>query len=136
MTATGLVIEELQPTPTPSRTPAVMGLAVGGLLLSLLSVALMVTAALRLRDYNNGALAATLVGAVLVIASLYPLWPSVRSFGGAQKRATLLKDDELVLARRAAAAGREEAQIAMGYAAAAIIVAAILLTAFASNGGI
>jgi polar amino acid transport system permease protein len=136
MTATGLVSEELQPTPTPSRPPAVMGLAVVGLLLSLLGVALMVLAALRLRDYNNGALAATLIGAILVIGSLSPLWPSVRSFGGAQKRAALLKDDELVLARRAGAAGREEAQIAMGYAAAAIIVAAILLTAFASNGGI
>src|SRR3954462_6783391 len=136
MTGTGLISEELQPTPTPSRPRPVAGVAVVGLLLALVGVALMVLAALRLRDYNDGAVAATIVGALLVLGSLYPLWPSIRSFAGARERAALLRDDQLVLARRAAAAGREEAQIAMGYAAAAIIVAAILLMAFANEGGI
>jgi polar amino acid transport system permease protein len=73
---------------------------------------------------------------LLVLASLYPLWPSLQSFAAARQRAALLRDDQLVLARRAAAAGREEAQIAMGYAGAAIIVAGMLLVAFANKGGI
>src|SRR4051812_44425648 len=136
MTATGLVSDELQPAPTPSRPRSVMGVAMVGLLLSLVGVALMVLAALRLRDYNDGAVAATIVGALLVLGSLYPLWPSIRSFAGARERGALLRDDELVLARRAAAAGREEAQIAMGYAGAAIVVAGLLLVAFANEGGI
>jgi polar amino acid transport system permease protein len=113
-----------------------MGVALLGLLLTVVGIALVVLAALRLRDFNEGGVISTAVGAVLVIGSLYPLWPSLRSFAASRERAALLRDDQLVAARRAAAAGREEAQIAMGYAAAAIIVAGILLVAFANNGGI
>src|SRR5689334_8199071 len=121
MTTTGLVSDELQPPPTPSRPRPVLGVAVLGLVLAVVGVALMVLAAIKLRDYNHGGAIATVVGVVLVVGSLYPLWPSVRSFVADRKRATLLKDDQLVPARLSSAAGREEAQIAMGYAAAAII---------------
>lgn len=113
-----------------------VGMAVTGLLLAVVGITLMVLAALRLRDYNDGAVAATVIGAVLVIGSLYPVWPSIQSFAADRKRSALLRDDQLVAARRAAAAGREEAQIAMGYAGAAIIVAGIVLMAFANDGGI
>jgi polar amino acid transport system permease protein len=136
MTASELVSEELQPSPAPSRPQPVTGLAVTGLIFSVVGIGLMVWAAQRLRDYNHGAIVATLVGAVLVLASLYPLWPTILAFRAARERAALLRDDQLVLARRASAAGREEAQIAMGFAAAAIIVAGIILIAFANNGGI
>ncbi|MDQ6687251.1 MAG: amino acid ABC transporter permease [Actinomycetota bacterium] len=136
MTASGLVSEELQPSPTPSRPRPVAGIALVGLLLSVVGIALMVIAALRLRDYNNGGIVSTAVGAVLVIGSLFPLLATFRSFAAARERAALLRDEQLVMARRSAAAGREEAQIAMGYAAAAIVVAGLLLMAFAASGGV
>jgi len=140
MTASELVSEELQPSPPPSRPQPVTGFAVTGLVFSVVGIGLMVWAAMRLRDYNHGAIIATLVGALLVLASLYPLWPTVLAFRAARERAALLKDDQLVMARRAAAGGREEAQIAMGFAAAAVIVAGLLLMAFANafstSGGI
>jgi len=136
MTASELVSEELQPGPAPSRPQPVAGLAAAGLVFSVVGIGLMVWAALRLRDYNHGGIAATVVGAILVVASLYPLWPTFQSFAAARERAALLRDDKLVLARRASAGGREEAQIAMGFAAAAVIVAGLLLMAFANSGGI
>jgi polar amino acid transport system permease protein len=136
MSASGLVSDDLQPSPTPSQPRPVTGIALVGLLLSVVGVALVVLAAVRLRDYNDDGPISTAVGAVLVIASLYPLWPTLRSFVADRERASLLRRDELVPARRASAAGREEAQIAMGYASAAIIVAGLLLVAFANKGGI
>jgi polar amino acid transport system permease protein len=110
--------------------------AVAGLVLAVVGVALVVLAALRLRDYNHGGAVSTIVGAVLVAASLYPLWPSLQSFAADRRRAALLRDDQLVAARQASAAGREEAQIAMGYAGAAIIVAGLLLVTLANKGGV
>jgi polar amino acid transport system permease protein len=136
MTTTGLVSDDLQPSPTPSQPRPVAGIAVLGLLFSVVGVALMVGAAVRLRDYNNGGPLSTALGAVLVLVSLYPLWPTFQAFGASRQRATLLSEDQLVMARRSAAAGREEAQIAMGYAVAAIFVAGLLLMAFANSGGI
>jgi polar amino acid transport system permease protein len=136
MTASDLVSEDLQPGPAPSSPRPVAGIAATGLAFSVVGIGLMVWAAASLRDYNHGALAATVAGAVLVAASLYPLWPTFLSFAAARERAALLRDDRLVMARRAAAGGREEAQIAMGYAAAAVIVAGLILVAFANSGGI
>ncbi|HEY3529833.1 MAG TPA: amino acid ABC transporter permease [Nocardioides sp.] len=136
MSASGLVNEELQPSPTPSQPRPVVGLAGVGLLLSLVGIAGMVAAALRLRDYNSDGLVSTVVGAIFVVVSLYPLFPSFKAFQGDRERAKLLSDGHLVAARRASAAAREEAQIAMGYAAAAIIVAGLLLMAFANGGGV
>src|SRR5690242_5190729 len=136
MTASELVSAELQPSPGATKPRSITGLAVTGLICALVGVALMVWAAIKLRNYNDGNAAATIVGIVFVLASLYPLWPSARSFAAARKRSALLRDDQVVAARRAAAAGREEAQIAMGYAAAAAIVAGLLLIAFANAGGI
>jgi polar amino acid transport system permease protein len=136
MSASSLVSEEVQPTPTPSKPRPVTGIAVVGLLLCLVGIALMVLAAARLRDYNGGGLVSTAVGGAFVLVSLYPLWPSVQAFRGASARAALLGDDQLVAARRAAAAGREEAQIALGYSVAAVIVACLLLMALANDGGV
>ncbi len=136
MPVPGLVSGDLQASPTPSQPRPVTGVALVGLLLSVIGVALVALGAVRLRDYNSGGPVSTIVGAVLVIVSLYPLWPSFRSFAAGRERAALLRDDQLVLARRSAAAGREEAQIAMGYAVAAIVVAGLLLMAFANSGGI
>jgi len=136
MSASGLVNEELQPSPTPSQPRPVVGLAAVGLALSLVGIALTVAAALRLRDYNGNGAVSTIIGAVFVVLSLYPLWPAFRAFAGDRQRSRLLRDGQLVPARRASAAAREEAQIAMGYAAAAMIVAALLLMAFANSGGV
>ena len=98
MSHTGLVNEETQPAPTPSPPRPVTVIAVAGLVLALVGVALMVLAASRLRDYNDGGIVSTIIGAVLVIASLYPLWPSIQSFTASRQRGALLKDDQLVLA--------------------------------------
>jgi polar amino acid transport system permease protein len=136
MTAAELVNQDLQPSPPPSRPQPVLPIAVVGLAFAAAGVWLMLLAADHLRNYNHGGAVATAIGAVLVVGSLYPLWPSLRSFVGAQRRAALLRADQLVPARRAAAAGREEARIAMGYATAAMIVAGLLLLAFAHAGGI
>jgi polar amino acid transport system permease protein len=136
MTTPVLVSDELQPTPTPSPPRPVVGIALAGLVLAVVGIALAVLAGLQLRDYNGGGPVSTAVAAVLVIASLYPLWPSLQSFSADRDRARLLREDELVAARRASASGREEAQIALGYAVAAIVVAALLLMAFANDGGI
>ncbi len=136
MTTSELVTQEVQASPPPSKPQPVVVVATVGLALAVVGILLMLLAASRLRAYNHDAVAATVVGAVLVVGSLYPLWPSLQSFGAARRRAALLRDDQLVPARRAAAAGREEAHIAMGYAVAAMIVAGLLLMAFASNAGI
>ncbi|MGH3509569.1 MAG: hypothetical protein ACRDPI_04990, partial [Nocardioidaceae bacterium] len=125
MSASRLVTEELQQSPTPSPPRPVIRVAGVGLLLSLAGTALMVWATLRLRDYNHGGVVSTVIGAVFVLATLYPFWPAVRSFAAARERTTLMRADQLVPARRAAAAGREEAQIAIGYAVAAILVALV-----------
>jgi polar amino acid transport system permease protein len=136
MSASGLVNEELQPSPTPSQPRPVAGLAVVGLAMTVAGIALMVVAAMRLRDYNNDGVISTIVGVVLVVLSLYPLLPAVKAFAGDRERSKLLRGDQLVPARRAAAAAREEAQIAMGFAAAALIVAGLLMMAFANDGGV
>ncbi|MDQ6640889.1 MAG: hypothetical protein M3Y66_00125, partial [Actinomycetota bacterium] len=136
MTASGLVSDELQPGPAPSQPRPVARVASVGLLFSVAGILLMFAAAARLRDYNHGGIVSTTVGSLLVIVSLYPLWPTFRSFSAARDRASLLRDGQLVPARRSAAAGREEAQIAIGYAAAAIIVAGLLLMAFANSGSV
>lgn len=136
MTATELVSQETQAPPPPSEPKSVTGVAVVGLLLVAAGVALMVDVLFRLRDYNDGNAPATVIGALFVAGSLYPLWPCLLSFRAAGKRAALMRDDQLVAARRVAARGREEAFISMGYAAAAIIVAGLLLMAFANAGGI
>jgi polar amino acid transport system permease protein len=135
MTASRLVNDELQSTPTPSKPGPVTGFAVTGLVATVVGIVLMVLAAVRLRDYNGGGVVATIVGGVLVVISLYPLWPCLQSFLAARERASQLGGDELVAARRAAANGRENAQIAMGYAAAAIIVAGLLLVALSEHDG-
>jgi polar amino acid transport system permease protein len=136
MSTSGLVNEELQPPPTPSQPRRVVGLAVVGLAMAVIGIALVATAAQRLRHYNGDGVVSTVVGAIMVVVSLYPLLPTFKAFAGDRERSRLLRQDQLVPARRASAAAREEAQIAMGYAAAAMIVAALLLMAFANGGDV
>ena len=135
MSTRGLVTEEVQAGPTPSQPSPVRGLAVGGLVLAVVGLVLMVLAALRLRAYNGGGIVSTVVGVVLVVGSLYPLWPSTRSFGHGRQRNAQLDQGDVVAARRVAAAGREEAQIALGYAGAAVIVAGLLLLSLTEHDG-
>jgi polar amino acid transport system permease protein len=136
MTASELVSQDLQEAPASSKPRPVIAVAVAGLVFAAVGIALMVLVFLRLRDYNKDNLLSTIVGVVLVLAALYPLWPSLRSFVAARERGRLLRSDQLVGARRSSAAGREEAFIAMGYATAGIIIAGLLLMAFANSGGI
>ena len=112
------------------------GLAGVALLLAVWGIVTMVAAALALRSYNSDGIVSTIVGVVLVVMSLYPLWPVFRAFAGDRERSRLLRDDQLVPARRASAAAREEAQIGMGYSAAALIVGGLLLMALANDGGL
>ncbi len=136
MSASILVNEELQPGPSPAPPRPVTGLAVVGLLLAVLSTALMVKAAMMLRSFNHDGPVSTTVGVVLVVLSLYAWLPAFRAFAGARSRATLLADDQLVPARRVAARGREEALISMGWATANVIVATLLVFVLANDGGV
>ena len=133
---TDLVGDEVVPAPPPSQPQRVAGVALIALLVDLIAIALMVYAASLLRDYNHGAIIATIVAIILVLASLYPLWPTGQGFLGASKRHKLLGDDQLVAARRVAARGREDAAIGLGYGAAAIIVAGLLLIALSQSGAV
>jgi polar amino acid transport system permease protein len=136
MTASELVSQDIQPSPPPSQPRPVFLIAAVGLAFAVIGIALMVLAALRLRDYNHSGPPATIVGAVFVVAALYPLWPTARAFAAGRRRAALLRADDLVGARRASAGGREEARIAMGYATAAMIVSGLLLIAFRTAGAV
>jgi polar amino acid transport system permease protein len=136
VSASSLVNEELQPTPTPSPPRPVVGLAVVGLVLAIVGSLAVGYAAKLLRDFNHAGPVSTTVAAVLVIVSLYAWWPALRAFGSARQRASLLAADELVAARRVSAAGRELALIAMGYAAASLVVAIALVFVLANDGGV
>ncbi|WP_162308114.1 amino acid ABC transporter permease [Segeticoccus rhizosphaerae] len=102
----------------------------------MVGIALMVFAGLLLRDYNHGGIFSTIVAIILVLGSLYPLWPTIQGFRGGAKRNRLLHNDELVAARRASARGREDATIGLGYGAAAIIVAGLLLLGLTNSGAV
>jgi polar amino acid transport system permease protein len=136
MSASILVNEELQSTPPPSPPRPVIGLAVLGAVLAVAGTLLALDAAKALRDFNHGGVVSTIVGAVLVLASLYSWWPALQSFRAARERSTLLRNDELVAARRVAARGREEALISMGYAAAVVIVSGLLLFILGNDGSV
>ena len=64
MSTSSLVNEELQPSPTPAPPRPVNGLAAVALVLSVAVTAIMVKAAMMLRDYNDGAALATAIGVV------------------------------------------------------------------------
>ena len=134
--ASNLVNQEIVPSAEPSRPRPVTSQAVLGAVLSIIGIALMVVAVQELRNFNDGGPIVTVVAVVLVLLSIYPLWPTQKAFSGARDCARLLRDDELVDARRASAGGRENAQIAMGFAASAIIIAGLLLMAMANDAGI
>src|SRR3954447_21607012 len=106
MSAPSLVNEELQPSPTPAPPRPVTGLAGVALVLAAAVTAVMVKAALMLRDYNDHGTVATVVGVVLVVLSLYAWVPCARAFVSARERATLLDKGGLVAARRGAAPRR------------------------------
>ena len=136
MSASSLVTEELQPSPSPSPPRPVYRLAVVALVLAAAVTAVMIKGALMLRDYNHDGWLATTIGVVLVVLSLYAWVPCARAFVGARERGALLAQGELVPSRRVAARAREEANISMGYAAAGLIVAGLLIFLFANSGGV
>jgi polar amino acid transport system permease protein len=136
MSASILVNEELQSSPTPSPPKAVTGLAVVGLAMAVVGTVAMLAAARALRDYNNDGVVSTAIGAVLVAGSLVAWWPALRAFPAARERASLLRQDQLVAARRVSARGREDALVSMGYAAAVLVIAVILLFVLANGGGV
>ncbi len=96
----------------------------------------MVYAAKLLRDYNQGGTAATVVAVILVLISLYPLWPTARGFAGGRERAQQLAAGKLVPARRTAARAREDVMIGMGYGAAVFIVAGLLWIGLGNGGDV
>ncbi|GAB3494864.1 amino acid ABC transporter permease [Flexivirga sp.] len=136
MSMRALVNEETQQAPEPSPPHKVTGFAVAALVVDVVGIALVLYGAKLLRDYNHGNAFSTVVGAILVLMSLYPLWPTVQGFSGASKRAKLLDDNQLVAARRAAARGREDAAIGLGYGVAAIIVGCLMWLALTNQGAV
>lgn len=136
MTSPSLVTDELQPSPPLSQPSGVLGKAIAGLGLSVISIAMTVSAALQLRSYNGDGPISTTVGGLFVAFSLYPLWPTFRAFSSASKRSALLRAEKLVAARRAAATGGDHALVAIGYSAGVVILAGLLLMVLANGGGI
>ena len=134
--STGLVSDELQPSPVPSQPRRVSGLAVIAIAVAVAGTLLLLVAGKWLRDYNGNGPVSTTVAAVLVLASLYPWRYILAAFAADRRRGALLRDDQLVEARRISASGREEALIAMGYAAAAIILALLLMFILTSSGAV
>jgi polar amino acid transport system permease protein len=136
MTSSGLVNEELQPSPTPSQPKPVMPVAVIAIAVAVVGTVLMAVAGKWLRDYNHGGVVSTLVAVVLVVATLYPWRYIVEAFGASRRRESLLGEGNLVEARRTSARGREESFIAMGYAAAGMVLALLLMFALTSDGAV
>ncbi len=136
MSASVLVSEELQPTPTPSQPKGVAGLGVVSVVCAVIGTLVMAYAGSLLRDYNHNGTTATIIAAVLVIGSLASWVPAFRSFGYARERSKLLGEENLVGARRTAARGRELALIGMGYAVTVLVVAGILIFILANDGGV
>ncbi|GGB29968.1 hypothetical protein GCM10011492_20460 [Flexivirga endophytica] len=136
MSTHSLVRDDVQQAPEPSAPAKVTGVAGIALIVDLIAIALMLYSVKLLRDYNHGNTASTIVGVILLLASLGPLWPTFQGFLGAGKRAKLLGDKQLVAARRAAARGREDTAIGIGYGAAVLIVAGVLLLLLTNSGAV
>jgi polar amino acid transport system permease protein len=136
MTSSGLVNEELQPTPQQRPPRPVTGLAGAGVAAAVVGTALVVLAGVWLRNFNHHGPVSTTVAVLLALASLFPWRYLVPSFSAGARSRSLLKEGQLVPARRVAARGREDALIAMGYATAAVIVALILLFILANHGAV
>ncbi len=136
MTAGNLVRDDVQSAPEPSPPKGVIGVGVLALIVDALGIALMVYAALLLRDYNQGGAISDIVGAILVLISLYPLWPTFKGFMGARERAAQLNSGKLVAARRTAARAREDVMIGMGYGAAVLIIGGLLWIGVGNGGGV
>ncbi|TWP37021.1 amino acid ABC transporter permease [Leekyejoonella antrihumi] len=133
MSSSSLIRSDVQPSPAPSPPQPVLPLTVAAVVASVIGIALMVLAAVELRNFNHHGVVSTIIGVVLVLLTLYPLWPTLRSIGAGRERARLLQDGKLVAARRSAARGREDAQIGMGYAVASVVVALLLLMVLANS---
>lgn len=136
MTTRPLVRDDVQQAPEPSAPSTVTGVAVIALVVDILGIALMLFAVKLLRDYNHENAASTVVALILLLAALYPLWPTIQGFLGAGRRAKLLGDKQVVAARRTAARGREDAAIGVGYGVAIIIVAGVLWVAMTNKGAV
>jgi polar amino acid transport system permease protein len=136
MTSSGLVNEELQPSPTPSPPRPVVTAAVIAIAVAAVGTVLMLVGGMWLRDYNHNGVLSTIIAVVLVAATLYPWRHIVAAFAANTERTSLLGEGKLVEARRTAARGREEAFIGMGYATAGIILALLLMFALTKDGAV
>jgi polar amino acid transport system permease protein len=136
MTASGLVSDELQPSPTPSRPKAITPLAVIAVVVTVIGTLLMGVVGKWLRDYNHGGPVSTTAAVVLGLLTLYPWRYVISAFVADRRRASLLAEDRLVDARRTSAHGREEALVAMGFAAAGIVLALLLMFVLTRNGAV
>jgi polar amino acid transport system permease protein len=136
MTSSGLVTDELQPSPEPAPPPDVTRVATVAVVLTAVATAGAVYERSLIRSYNHGSLASTLSAIVIVLASALAWWPCYKAVRAVPARAALIANDKVVDARRLAARGREDAQIAMGYAAAGLVVVGLLQFVFGNDGAV
>jgi polar amino acid transport system permease protein len=136
MSSTGLVSDELQPSPEPAPPPGVTRQATIALALTAVATAGAVYEGSLVRSYNHNSAFSTIAAVVIVLASGLAWWACVKAIGAIRARSTLMAQDKIVDARRRAARGREDAQIAMGYAAAGLVVVGLLQFVFGNDGAV
>jgi polar amino acid transport system permease protein len=136
MTATGLVTDELQPSPEPAPPPEVTRQATIAVALTAVATLGAIYEGSLIRSYNDNSAASTIAVVLIVLASGLAWWPCYRSIRAIPARASLIRNEKVVEARRLAARGREDAQIAMGYAAAGLVVVGLLQFVFGNDGAV
>jgi polar amino acid transport system permease protein len=136
MSSTGLVSDELQPSPDPNPPPEVSKVAAAAAVLTAVATAGAVYEGSLIRTYNHSSAPSTIAAVIIVLSSALAWWPCAKALRAIPARSSLLADDKVVEARRLAARGREDAQIAIGYAAAGLVVVAILQFVFGNHGAV
>ncbi|HEX4471104.1 MAG TPA: amino acid ABC transporter permease [Nocardioides sp.] len=136
MSSTGLVTDELQPSPEPAAPPDVTRIAVVAVVLTAVATAGAAYEGSLIRSYNHNSAVSTIVAVLIVLASALAWWSCVKSLRAIPARSSLIRAGKLVDARRLAARGREDAQIALGYAVAGLVVIGILQFVFGNDGAV
>jgi polar amino acid transport system permease protein len=136
MTSTGLVTDELQPSPEPAPPPGVTQPATIAVVLTIVATLGAIYEGSLIRSYNNGSAVSTIAAVVIVLASGLAWWSCFKALRAIPARASLIADEKVVEARRLAARGREDAQIAMGYAVAGLVVVGLLQFVFGNDGAV
>ncbi len=136
MTSSGLVTDELQPSPEPAPPPQVSRLAAIATVVSAVATAGAIYEGTLVRSYNDNSAFSSIAAVVIVLSSALAWWPCLRAIRAIGARASLAKDEKVVEARRLAARGREDAQIAIGYAAAGLVVVGLLQFVFGNDGAV